>query len=310
MTIFKKSIALLISIFIGAANLQVYAQKQYTDIVDTKYYEAASFFEDLGIIKGLTPEEFKPDVGISRAEFAIMLAAILGFETEGLNIALPFSDVQDENPAKQAIEYLYQWDIMIGMSETEFVPNEGITYRHAAKAVMLALGYRIFIENENEYISEIVNSGIAKGMALDDRTVTRGDACLMLFRSLTTPLVEASYTGTGVSYTKNNSKTVLSEYLHAAVHTGVVTATENCYLYGDWDIGENKIVIDYTEYQCSLVGRDAYVGHTVKYYVQEDEDNGTDKIIAIFDKSKFSEIISYQDILPTSGIRQIEYTQE
>lgn len=87
MTIFKKSIALLISIFIGAANLQVYAQKQYTDIVDTKYYEAASFFEDLGIIKGLTPEEFKPDVGISRAEFAIMLAAILGFETEGLNIA-------------------------------------------------------------------------------------------------------------------------------------------------------------------------------------------------------------------------------
>lgn len=304
MNILKRTLALILTVFMGLSYVSAYAETEYADIKGTRYSEPAVFFQQLGVIKALEEENFKPEVGITRAEFAIMLAAILGCEDVMALEQAPFEDVPEENPAKTAIQYLYNFNVMIGMSSSVFSPNEGISYHDAALAIAKALGYASI--TEMDFYGQVAEAGFAKGCKLNDEVLTRGDACVMLFNALTTPLVEAEYTSNGAVYRKNKAKTALSKFLNASIYTGIVTATGECCLYGDADLEDNEIGIDYTTYTCELNSKESFVGHRVKYYVRENK-NGDKTVIAILDKSDFSTIVSYKDILPTSTIKEIKY---
>lgn len=100
---------------------------------DTKGHKDADYIDwayNLSIIKGREEGVFDPDTFITREEAATMLLRVyfcygggvkLGTKSEGVDA---FSDKEMISSwADTAIRYMYQWDVMKGVSETEFDPR-------------------------------------------------------------------------------------------------------------------------------------------------------------------------------------------
>lgn len=113
------------------------APPAYTDLpADHWAYDQIMFLSKLGLVKGATESEFKPNIGMTRAEVAVMLAKLSG--EANTELADPgFKDVTKEHPAYQAIASLTQKGVF--SKAANFNPNRTITRAELSKVVVRAL---------------------------------------------------------------------------------------------------------------------------------------------------------------------------
>lgn len=81
----------------------------------------------LGIIKGYPGDLFKPEKGITRAEFATLLARLVGqseYRTKG---ELPFSDIEPNHWAYRSVAYALDNNLVKGYPDGTFRPNKKIS---------------------------------------------------------------------------------------------------------------------------------------------------------------------------------------
>jgi hypothetical protein len=81
----------------------------------------------LGIIKGYPDNLFKPENGITRAEFAALLARLVGegeYQTQG---EIPFSDINQNHWAYRAVAYALDNNLVKGYPDGTFRPNKKIS---------------------------------------------------------------------------------------------------------------------------------------------------------------------------------------
>ncbi|WP_404405018.1 S8 family serine peptidase [Jeotgalibacillus malaysiensis] len=94
----------------------------------------------LNITTGKTPEEFRPNLKLTRAEFAVLLARTMQLpsgEAEGI-----FPDVSKQHWAGPAIEAAYNAGIITGKEDGSFKPAEKITREQMAAMIMRAINHR------------------------------------------------------------------------------------------------------------------------------------------------------------------------
>ncbi len=103
---------------------------------DIKGHRAKFAIESLAarqIIQGKTQTEFKPNMHVTRSEFATMIVQALGLPKQSTN---QFRDVPAKSWYATSVGAAYNYGIIHGQSRTVFNPNGTITREEAA--VMIA----------------------------------------------------------------------------------------------------------------------------------------------------------------------------
>jgi len=119
---------------VSNGNPLTFKEDSFTDIENSKYEYYIQCANSMSIVYGRGDGTFDPDGLITREEAATMLLRVyfrygsgvkLGPKSEGVDA---FYDVKEISSwADSAVRYMYQWDVMKGVSETHYAPKSNYT---------------------------------------------------------------------------------------------------------------------------------------------------------------------------------------
>jgi hypothetical protein len=153
---------------------------------------------DMGYIKGYPDGAFRPEKFITRAEFVKIVNNAFAFKETA---DITFIDVKEENWYYEEIQKAYKEGDIIGISETEFAPENYITREQAAIIMSRLLelegntkGVEVFYDSDQisiwakEYVGSVTEHNLIKGY--EDNTfrpqnnIKRAEAVVLLDRVL------------------------------------------------------------------------------------------------------------------------------
>ena len=204
----KKFLSLVLALTMAMSLVTISAgAKDFTDDSKITYKEAVDVVSSLDIVDGYTDGSFNPTNTLTRGAAAkIICNLILGPTTADALSAdtAPFKDVPVTNEFAGYIAYCSQQGIISGYADGTFRPAGTLTGYAFMKMLLGALGYDSDIEG---YVGSNWSVAVAKqavGIGLDDgndefvgvKAVTREEACLYAFNTLTADMVEYGSTTT------------------------------------------------------------------------------------------------------------------
>ncbi len=169
---------------------------------DTVNHWAKSYISELaakGIIKGYEDGTFRPDIGITREEMAVVLVRLLGIEKElGTVAAAKYLDAADIAAwAKASVDLLSAKGIYTGYDDGEFKPKRIISREEIIALVMRHVGATdastdlTYADAENigewarKHVAQATALGIINGrgdgMYYPKDNVTRAETCKILY---------------------------------------------------------------------------------------------------------------------------------
>lgn len=114
----------------SAGNKLTFRENTFTDIANTEYEYYIKCANSMQIVNGRGDGAFDPYAPITREEAATMLLRVyfcygggvkLGPKSEGVDA---FCDVNEISSwADSAVRYMYQWDVMKGVSDANYAPQ-------------------------------------------------------------------------------------------------------------------------------------------------------------------------------------------
>lgn len=164
----------------------------FTD-VGASYDEAVSFLYEVGIINGKSATQFGTHHQLTRGDAAVILANALGLDTENAPDA-GFTDLNSR--IKGSVNALAEWEIVSGVTKTQFKPNEPLS--RGAMAKFLVAGFELedfetpvpFTDVAGvftPYIGALYGTGITNGKSATSYgtydNITRGEFANLLFQT-------------------------------------------------------------------------------------------------------------------------------
>ena len=160
-----------------------------------------------GIVKEEYLKEKTNDSTVTRAEVTKMLVLMLGLDANGESAN--FTDV-DGHWAEGYISQAKNADVIDGMGDGIFAPDEPITYQQAIKMTVCALGYRPMAEKRGGYPTgygiTATNLGIASREAVMEHTARLGDIITLLTQALDVPIMVEDASGEETVYYISNGE--------------------------------------------------------------------------------------------------------
>ena len=145
----------------------------------------------LGLLIGDPDGNMRFQDKISRAEFAVVAARLIGKEEESLKRkgSTIFKDVPKDHWASGHINVSVENKLIYGYDDGTFKIKNDITYGETLTILVNALGYGSEVPPENwpaNFVEKAKALGITKDMTFENKTpATRGDVARMLNNSLT-----------------------------------------------------------------------------------------------------------------------------
>lgn len=172
---FTKFTALVVDEKTGLPVLEPFAGTTFSDIA--KHWAEANIKQAVisGIVKGYTDGTFKPNVTVTRAEFAVMLMNALKPQEEAAK--LTFTDSAKIGTwAQKAVEQAVQAGIVKGYSDGSFRPNAEITRTEMAVMIANALALKVEANTVTDFVDDAEISNWAKGQvaALNNLSLISG----------------------------------------------------------------------------------------------------------------------------------------
>ena len=204
----KKFLSLVLALTMAMSLVTISAgAKDFTDDSKITYKEAVDVVSSLDIVDGYTDGSFNPTNTLTRGAAAkIICNLILGPTTADALSAdtAPFKDVPVTNEFAGYIAYCSQQGIISGYGDGTFRPAGTLTGYAFMKMLLGALGYDASIEGYEGSNWSVAVAKQAVGIGLDDgndefvgvKAVTREEACLYAFNTLTADMVEYGSTTT------------------------------------------------------------------------------------------------------------------
>ena len=204
----KKFLSLVLALAMAMSLVTISAgAKDFTDDSKITYKEAVDVVSALDIVDGYTDGSFNPTNTLTRGAAAkIICNLILGPTTADALSAdtAPFKDVPVTNEFAGYIAYCSQQGIISGYGDGTFRPAGTLTGYAFMKMLLGALGYDAEIERYEGSNWSVAVAKQAVGIGLDDgndefvgvKAVTREEACLYAFNTLTADMVEYGSTTT------------------------------------------------------------------------------------------------------------------
>lgn len=113
---------------------KVYADVPFTDVPSDAYYrDAVAWAYDMGIVKGISEDEFGPDNPCTRAEIVTMIHRMSAAIAPSA-VGLPFEDVPVDEWYSGAVAWAYKNGITCGISKDTFAPGSPV---HRCEMVVL-----------------------------------------------------------------------------------------------------------------------------------------------------------------------------
>lgn len=181
----KKVLIILLTLFFihtinFAYDLHQDAQKKSADVM-----------VKLGLLKGYKDGDLKLYQKITRAEFATIIARMMGSEVKpsipNVSFEMKFKDVPKKHWAYHTIKMVVNSGYMKGYPNNTFGPSKNITYAEAIATMVRLLGYHNGITGKwpNNYINKAKQLGITKNLYISpQKPITRGDISILIVNSL------------------------------------------------------------------------------------------------------------------------------
>ena len=121
----------------------------------------ASDSEEIGLLRalGIFENDISAENTVTRGEFAVYAARMLGIGTDGYVDKRYFKDVPSSLREAGAINLMNERGLMIGTGNYEFAPNEPIEPMHAAIILLKIAGYpQVYIDNNRAPMREVMGN--------------------------------------------------------------------------------------------------------------------------------------------------------
>ncbi len=116
------------------------AQAFYTDMDQNHWaYQSIKFLTEVGVVVGYPDGTYKPDIPVTRAEFASMAIKALGQEDANVTQDIHFSDVKPDFWAYNIIKKAVYFDLIPDAKDTDFRPYDSVTRAEAITIAVNAL---------------------------------------------------------------------------------------------------------------------------------------------------------------------------
>ena len=262
----KRCIAVLISLFLYCP--AVFAAP-FVDTVDTKYDNAIEVVNRLEIMNGYEDGTFRPELSVSRAEFAVILYRIVTQRGEFPTEYKEFSDVSEEHWAYRQINTVAALGLM-GTSQDTFLPEREMTGSEVVFSFINLLGREKIAELSGGYPSgyqkAASSAGLLKGISASG--ASRGEIAQMIYNALDIPVLQETGFGQASTLQEDRDRTLLYEYFHLVKVKGSLTANAVSSL--DGSEGENNSVrIDGVKYRDEC-GAGNMLGNYAHWYIWRD----------------------------------------
>lgn len=283
------------------------AKSTFTDVTDsTKYSEAVLTMAKLKIVNGYAEDNtFRPEAGIKRSEFTAVITRAMGIDNVAAGVS-PFTDVAADHWAIKNIVAASNREIVNGMGDGTFHPEDNVTYEQALKMVVCAMNYKKAAENaggweKGAYFDQAVMLGLTKGIdAGRNDAAPRGVVAQIMYNALDIKVADADTGNT-------TDDTFLNKFLSMEMVQGTITGIE-ADVTGACDVslalnelallpkGEDTIVLDFEDYgEKSVLA--PYLGQEVKVFYKVNA-GGVDKLVILDSETtkNLTTEISYIDI--------------
>ena len=207
----KKFLSLVLALVMTMSLVTISAgAKDFTDDASVKYAEGVKVMDLLGVINGYEDGSFKPANTLTRGAAAKIICNLL--LTPAVADTLPanntgFKDVPSTNVFAKYIAYCANAKIINGYSDGTFRPAATLTGFAFMKMLMGALGYDAQIEGFTgdtfavNVAAKVGELKLAKGndTFVGTKAVTREEACLYAFNTLSAAMVKYASKGTKIT---------------------------------------------------------------------------------------------------------------
>lgn len=207
----KKFLSLVLALVMTMSLVTISAgAKDFTDDASVKYAEGVKVMDLLGVINGYEDGSFKPANTLTRGAAAKIICNLL--LTPSIADTLPadktgFKDVPSTNTFAKYIAYCANAKIINGYSDGTFRPAATLTGFAFMKMLMGALGYDAQIEGFTgdtfavNVAAKVGELKLAKGndAFVGTKAVTREEACLYAFNTLSAAMVKYASKGTKIT---------------------------------------------------------------------------------------------------------------
>ena len=207
----KKFLSLVLALVMTMSLVTISAgAKDFTDDASVKYAEGVKVMDLLGVINGYEDGSFKPANTLTRGAAAKIICNLL--LTPSIADTLPadktgFKDVPATNTFAKYIAYCGNAGIINGYRDGTFRPAATLTGFAFMKMLMGALGYDAQIEGFTgdtfavNVAAKVGELKLAKGndAFVGTKAVTREEACLYAFNTLSAAMVKYASKGTKIT---------------------------------------------------------------------------------------------------------------
>ena len=217
----RRLLAVVLSALLLLGMITVPASAEFIDVNEsTKHNEAIDILVALKMLKGYEDGSFRPDNTITRAEFATVVARMLGLESVAVSASAKdvFTDMTvggGEHWASGYIKIAYNLGIILGMGDGTFAPDNPVTYEQAIKMMVCALGYDAAALElggwPDGYLAQAAELELTKDIIAEKTSApaTRAMVAQILYNSLEVKLAEKS----GEGSVRVSEKTILEDKL-------------------------------------------------------------------------------------------------
>ena len=289
----KRIIALVLLIALVMTVMPAFANEETTAVSS---FDAEAYKKNVDFITSLEIYSFsdeKADSSVTRAEFAKMIADLLGISAD-YSSSDYFTDVPSNSPYSGEVGAVASLGIMNGVGGNEFCPDENITYTQAVKTVVSALGYEPMAKlaggYPDGYLKCAYNIGIIKNAPYDfNAPITFDAAANLIALASEAEVYEMVYlTEKKAYFASREDKVVLNVYHNIYLAEGIMT--DNGITSLD---GESAVSVDCVKIGDSVLnGADEkdreFLGYYVDYYYRADDN----KLLYVMEKKNRNDVIT------------------
>lgn len=245
------------------------------DTQNDAFVQRCGLLYELGILNNT---DLESSAYVTRGEFvsaAVHLRGAGDIVTEESSV---YADLNNKHPYYKDIMAASSAGLVCGGSDGNFMPDEIITSEQAGGILVRVLGY-----TDLSAASETLNSYIAwSGVLCGYYEMTWKNVTDILVNMLDRNVIVYSFENGRPNYTQEN-ETVLEKYHGLYELDGIVQGVYDTYIGGRFNLGKNQAEIGGVKYETGDIDLSDYVGHRVKGYYHNDEEQGTYTIISAAD---------------------------
>ncbi len=259
-----------------------------------------SVSDKLKVLSTLGVVDTISETNITRGEFAVFVAKMMGLDASGAVSERCFKDIDRNNRYAAAVHALYKKGIVNGVEEGYFAPDDAITNKTAAVILLRAAGYANIVKNFEDYSVYISTNGLYNGIS---GTMLSGkNAVTMLYNALDIDMCVVDTLSTSdTTYTIDKDESFLEYYFDIYRVKDVIKAADGISLDNDVSVRDNETVIGDKTYlaENANITAELYdnIGAVAEAYIKE-TDEDYDTVVCVLKKSSASEelIINARDM--------------